>query len=215
MPNAIRFAVCLSVGLVSSAAMAQSNVDTVNKYTWGENIGFMNWRDANSALSGAAVNDTLGYLAGYAWCENVGWLSLGSGNGRYANTNGSNYGVNVDSASGNLSGYAWGENIGWVNFSGGALATPSNPARFDFDERRFRGYAWGENVGWINLDHGLIFVSAACRSDFDGSGFVDTDDFTAFVIAFENGDEACDIDGTGFVDTDDFTSFVIAFEFGC
>ncbi|GMV26038.1 MAG: hypothetical protein AMXMBFR58_20690 [Phycisphaerae bacterium] len=54
-----------------------------------------------------------------------------------------------------------------------------------------------------------------CPADFDGSGFVDTDDFTAFVIAFEAGDQSADFDGTGFVDTDDFTAFVLAFEAGC
>ncbi|GMV25703.1 MAG: hypothetical protein AMXMBFR58_17340 [Phycisphaerae bacterium] len=201
--------------LLAGAASAQSNVDATNKYSWGENIGYMNWRDANGGLSGVAVNDSLGYLAGYVWCENVGWLNLGAGNGPYGNSSGSDFGVNVDLVTGHLSGYAWGENIGWVNFSGGAMATPAQPARFDTNNRRFFGYAWGENVGWINLNDGAKFVAAACRSDFDGTGFVDTDDFTAFVLAFEAGDERCDIDGTGFVDTDDFTAFVLAFEFGC
>ncbi len=204
-----------AVGLASSVSLAQSNVEAAHKYTWSENIGFMNWRDANSANSGVAVNDSLGYLAGSIWCENVGWISLGGGNGPYLNTNGTNYGVNVDTATGKLKGYGWGENIGWVNFEGGAKATPAQPARFDLTERRFYGYAWGENVGWVNLNNNQVFVSATCRSDFDGTGFVDTDDFTAFVLAFEAGDERCDVDGTGFVDTDDFTAFVLAFEYGC
>jgi hypothetical protein len=56
---------------------------------------------------------------------------------------------------------------------------------------------------------------AVCAADFDCSGFVDTDDFTAFVLAFEAGTDDADIDGTGFVDTDDFTAFVLAFEAGC
>jgi hypothetical protein len=63
-------------------------------------------------------------------------------------------------------------------------------------------------------------VSAAatvtiCVSDYDCSGFVDTDDFTSFVLDFEAGIEKADVDGTGFVDTDDFTFFVLAFESGC
>ncbi|HLO40695.1 MAG TPA: EF-hand domain-containing protein [Phycisphaerales bacterium] len=205
----------LAASIAAPAAMAQSNVEAAHKFTWSENIGFMNWRDANSANSGVAVNDSLGYLAGSIWCENVGWISLGAGNGPYANTNGTNYGVNVNTSTGALTGYAWGENIGWVNFRGGALATPAQPARFDFNDRRFYGYAWGENIGWINLNNATVYVAAGCRSDFDGTGFVDTDDFTAFVLAFEQGDERCDIDGTGFVDTDDFTAFVLSFEFGC
>ncbi len=54
-----------------------------------------------------------------------------------------------------------------------------------------------------------------CPSDFDCSGFVDTDDFTAFVHEFELGNDSADVDRTGFVDTDDFTYFVLAFESGC
>jgi hypothetical protein len=54
-----------------------------------------------------------------------------------------------------------------------------------------------------------------CVSDFDGSGFVDTDDFDAFVRAFEAGTNNADVDATGFVDTDDYDFFVRAFEAGC
>ncbi|HLO40067.1 MAG TPA: hypothetical protein VK176_03525 [Phycisphaerales bacterium] len=55
----------------------------------------------------------------------------------------------------------------------------------------------------------------ACAADFDGTGFVDTDDYDAFVRAFEQGGDDADFDGTGFVDTDDFDAFVYAFEVGC
>jgi hypothetical protein len=63
----------------------------------------------------------------------------------------------------------------------------------------------------------LLAVSVVneCRSDFDRSGFTDTDDFDAFVEAFEAGDQCADFDLTGFVDTDDFDAFVEAFEAGC
>ncbi|GMV26508.1 MAG: hypothetical protein AMXMBFR58_25390 [Phycisphaerae bacterium] len=86
-------------------------------------------------------------------------------------------------------------------------------------------------VGIAEGPHGLIATFSAddtvpgndvealtvglCPSDFDRSGFVDTDDFTAFVLAFEAGTDDADVDGSGFVDTDDFTYFVIAFEAGC
>lgn len=58
-------------------------------------------------------------------------------------------------------------------------------------------------------------LSVTCPSDFDGSGFVDTDDFDAFIRAFEAGTVDADFDGSGFVDTDDFDAFVRAFEAGC
>ncbi|MCG3122758.1 MAG: hypothetical protein GIKADHBN_01160 [Phycisphaerales bacterium] len=51
-------------------------------------------------------------------------------------------------------------------------------------------------------------------ADFNGDGFIDLEDYTAFVIAFEAGDDSADFDGSGFVDTDDFDAFVVAFEQG-
>ncbi|HLO39416.1 MAG TPA: S8 family serine peptidase, partial [Phycisphaerales bacterium] len=60
-----------------------------------------------------------------------------------------------------------------------------------------------------------LTISERCSADFDDSGFVDTDDFTAFVNAFEHGHYSADIDFSGFVDTDDFTRFVNSFEIGC
>ncbi len=61
----------------------------------------------------------------------------------------------------------------------------------------------------------ILWTLANCRADFDGSGFVDTDDFDAFVHAFEAGTDDADFDQSGFVDLDDFVDFVHAFEAGC
>lgn len=65
-----------------------------------------------------------------------------------------------------------------------------------------------------------IYVSAMsiatrCMADFDNSGFVDIDDYTSFVSAFEAGSLLADFDGSGFVDTDDFTAFILSFDAGC
>ncbi|GMV25044.1 MAG: hypothetical protein AMXMBFR58_10750 [Phycisphaerae bacterium] len=60
-----------------------------------------------------------------------------------------------------------------------------------------------------------VIADLPCPADFDGTGFVDTDDFDAFVAAFEAGTDNADFDGTGFVDTDDYDAFVRAFELGC
>lgn len=56
---------------------------------------------------------------------------------------------------------------------------------------------------------------SGCKADFDGSGFVDTEDFDAFVRAFEAGTQDADYDESGFVDTEDFDAFVRGFEAGC
>jgi hypothetical protein len=66
----------------------------------------------------------------------------------------------------------------------------------------------------------------ACAADFDGSGFVDSDDFTLFVDSFSRGcvgvgvpvhqcQASADLDSTGFVDSDDFVLFALAFANGC
>ncbi len=58
-------------------------------------------------------------------------------------------------------------------------------------------------------------INILCPADFDESGFVDTDDFDAYVQAFVAGSDSADFDQSGFVDTDDFDAFVLAFESGC
>lgn len=65
---------------------------------------------------------------------------------------------------------------------------------------------------WLKLESES---AGGCSADFDRTGFVDTDDFDAFVQAFEAGDRIGDFDGSCFVDTDDFDAFVMAFEAGC
>ncbi len=71
---------------------------------------------------------------------------------------------------------------------------------------------------WMScLSRGIavLSVTSGCTADFDGSGFVDTDDYDAFVHAFEAGTPIADVDHSGFVDTDDFDAYVHAFEAGC
>jgi len=66
-------------------------------------------------------------IFGYAWSENIGWISFSCGNcdndfngnldgGSCGNGSSVDYGVDVDQ-NGILSGYAWSENIGWISFA--------------------------------------------------------------------------------------------------
>ena len=206
-----------------SASAQTSNVDSSHKFSWGENIGWMNWRDAGSpAGSQGAIFDP-GVLSGFVWCENVGFLNLGDGspsNGvAYSNVSGNDAGVNV-LGDGRLAGLGWGENIGWVNFGPHATLPASQQARFDGAGARLRGYAWGENVGWINLDDATHFVGTSCAVDFNCDGFLDFFDYSDFVATFEGGvPPACqsdaDFNGDGFVDFFDYDDFVRNFEQGC
>ena len=147
-----------SIGLLASNALAQSNIDDTvpNKYAWGENVGWTNWRGEATPGQGVVVGGT--FLGGFVWAENVGWINLGDGsptNGvSYANVDGSDAGVNIDHdgvtydglSDGTLHGMAWGENVGWINFDGGAMATPPDPARIECDGR-LNGYVCHEPRG--------------------------------------------------------------------
>jgi hypothetical protein len=211
--------------LVPIPALAQtSDIDPVNKFSWQENCGWMDWRDAGSATQGA--RDRLTFLAGFVWCENVGWVNLGDGTpggaGSYTNASATDFGVNV-AGDGALSGFAWGENIGWVNFAGGALASPPQPARIDLAAERLRGYAWAENIGWINLDLATAgeFVKRTCYANCDASTtppILNVQDFACFLNAFAAGDPYanCDRSTTSpALNVQDFACFLNRFASGC
>lgn len=54
-----------------------------------------------------------------------------------------------------------------------------------------------------------------CPSDFNGDGFVNGDDFDAFVLAFVAGTIDADFNSDGFVTADDYDGYVGAFFAGC
>jgi hypothetical protein len=205
----------LLVGLTATGttALAQSNIDPVNKYSWQENCGWINWRDANATNQGVVVGST--FLSGFVWGENIGWINLGDGTGPYANNTGLDFGVNRDPIDGMLTGFAWGENVGWINFK--AAHSPRPPTPPGSSAGRFRGYAWGENIGWINLDDPSKFVgfAVACYPDCDASGILNIDDFICFQTFYAIGDPYADCDASGNLNIDDFICFQTFYAIGC
>ncbi len=75
------------------------------------------------------TNDFSGNLAGWAWSENIGWISF-----RYTNDHDPNmggvqespfpYGVNIDG--GDFSGWAWNDVVGWISFNKSNCDTDAN-----------------------------------------------------------------------------------------
>jgi len=91
---------------------------------------------------------------GYAWSENIGWISFNSTSGGGSIS----YGVNIGS-DGIFSGYAWSENIGWISFNQSQLSgCPSGTCRAEVNLSNYEVSGWAKASaygdgwdGWIRL----------------------------------------------------------------
>jgi hypothetical protein len=121
-------------------------------------------------------------VSGWAWSENIGWISFNSincdtdGNGTSDGSTGcppngtpiSNYGVSVVTSADNsvtLSGYAWSENIGWIKFDPAGPYPRNNPNHSAKIESATTVTGWARAcAGTVNGD-----CNSATRNDgWDG-----------------------------------------------
>ncbi len=145
-------------------------------------------------ISEKVVAGTQHNVSGFAWSENIGWISFNSlncdpdGDGKSngiagcppAGTSIANYGVNLDFSTKIFSGYAWSENIGWITFNESELSgCPQTPCRAWLDSDN-KVYGWaralaggGSNAGgwdgWIRLrdtNYGVTFNPST--KEFEG-----------------------------------------------
>jgi hypothetical protein len=108
-----------------------------------------------------------GTLRGYAWGQNIGWISFeNTGNPR------------INFISGALEGHAWSGNIGWITLS---TATTTQLAILDTD---------GDGISdhWEMEAAGNLTTLGANR-DTDGDGVSDYDEFTADTDPLVPGDQ--------------------------
>ncbi len=112
----------------------------------------------SSKASASAGNNVFGY----AWSENIGWISFNNCVSPDPSTcSGSDYGVSVQNDV--WSGYAWSENIGWISF---------NPADWDIGNPSYdnsTSQAYGRAISAINNDNaggwdGWISISGSASS---------------------------------------------------
>ncbi len=175
----------------SFGATAATTIDADNRFSYGANVGWADWRgDTNN---GAIIGEYV--CSGYIYSANLGWIHLGSGfpaNAiQYQNNSGTDVGVNFDSL-GNLRGFAYGANIGWINFEN------NGAPRVDLATGKFSGYAYSANCGWISLSNAVAYVktsSVAPGMDADHDGLPD-----AWEIQYLGGTNAmanADADGDG------------------
>jgi len=134
-----------------AAVHAGTTINAANRYGYGANLGWTDWRgDTNN---GAVIGEYA--CAGYIYSANVGWLNLGSSapaDGiHYQNNSAADFGVNNDGA-GNLSGYAYGANIGWIAFEN------TGAPKVNLRTGELSGYAWSANCGWISLSNAVAAV---------------------------------------------------------
>lgn len=204
-----------AVGLAAALAKGQQRVDPVERFAWGENVGFINFAGAGDPPGSAELVVFNDHLAGFAWAENIGWINLGRAPGPYTNSDASNFGVNVDPATRALSGFAWSENAGWINFAAGSFADPPRPARIE--NARLRGFAWGENIGWISFDDDALAVRLECPPDLAPPvGVLDFFDVLAWLALFEVFDPASDLGPpSGVFDIFDLLAYLDLFAAGC
>jgi len=158
-----RLVFLLLVASVFSRVEAATTIDAGNRYAYGANIGWLDWRgDSNN---GANIGDYV--CSGYIYSANVGWINLGNGsptNGiRYLNLSASDFGVNQDGL-GNLRGNAWGANIGWIAFEN------TGAPKVDLFTGNLSGYVWSANCGWISLSNAVAYV----QTDTISPGAMDT-----------------------------------------
>jgi len=103
------------------------------------------------------------YLTGYAWSENIGWIS-------FATSTPNPNGVSIDS-SGNISGYAWSDNIGWIEF-GGLSDFVGNGNNANFNTSNI--------TGWIRACAGAISGNCSTMNSR-------TDGWDGWISLFGNG----------------------------
>ncbi len=118
-------------------------------------------------------------ISGFAWSENIGWVSFNS------TSDGSpiSYGVNLNLDTGDLSGQAWSEHIGWISFNradtGNPPASPFNGgsgpiAQYNFDTGQLTGWfrVLAYSGGW---DGWIKFYNATVDANGDWHGWAWTD----------------------------------------
>ncbi len=108
--------IALATLSIGSSAFAESNISTTYHYAYGENVGFIDFANANVTNSN---------ITGYAYGENIGWINLDGITNNKGTLTGYAYGENVGFIdfslvtidNGVFTGSAYGENIGWITFS--------------------------------------------------------------------------------------------------
>lgn len=127
-------------------------------------------------------------LNGYAWSDNIGWVSFNcSNNNSCADNGGVDYKVEIDS--GYFEGFAWSDNIGWISFEANDVSgCPSGSCRAILSGASINGWArviscknnpdpgaCGGWDGWISLSGSAPDYGVSVNSDGKFEGYAWSD----------------------------------------
>lgn len=152
-------------------------------------ISFNNSSDGSSRVYGVNVDDSTrfnaspsnGNFSGYAWSENLGWISFAP-QGPYPES--PKYSARIDWSTGKVTGWAracagsanpnttcvgYNANVGgmdgWIKLSGTAQNGSRYGVNLNLTTNQFSGYAWGSKViGWVDFSpsaNAKVVVSAS------------------------------------------------------
>jgi len=192
-------------------AHGDSTINSTNAFSYGANVGWMNWRP--SAANGVKIDEYV--LSGYIYGANIGWIHVGDGsptnNIQYSNGAATDFGVNYTTEPASpgmakLRGFAYGANIGWINFE-----ATGNP-RLRFSDGKLQGYVWAANCGWVSLaefdtatpsvEHFVQTDTIQPGIDSDSDGLADAYEF--LYLGGLGGDPEADSDGDGTTDLGEY-----------
>jgi hypothetical protein len=111
-----------------------------------------------------ALADSGDNIIGFAWSENIGWLSFNCDSQELSTPRCSNsdYGVRFHPFTGLMSGHAWSPFVGWVSFTSGDLVgCPQSPCQATLD------VGTGVVSGWAKVLSYNGWLSLSCASTTD------------------------------------------------
>jgi len=119
-------------------------------------------------------------LRGWAWSDNLGWISFSCDENTHLNSGAAcgdfAYATKID-VDGNFSGWAWNDAMGWISMSYKNEHNPPLAAGIEYgpkmdDSGDITGYAWSPSLGWINFagTYAIIDILNKIEPDCDQLG---------------------------------------------
>jgi hypothetical protein len=141
-----------------------------------------------SFASPVSAECTGGSVSGWAWSDNIGWISLSCEN----EGDEVDYALNIDAGTGLVSGYAWSEVVGWITFEQSDLTgCPSGACEARKVGGKLTGWAKVIDTDEEGIYHGEYdeWISLSGTADDATEYGVEVDDMGNITGGFAYGDQ--------------------------